>query len=96
MSIISRTRPPVKPTRKAPCSARPFGEGIFPSHEPRRMPYTAADLAWAAVALNENATDYDVLSPGPAPICGGSPEPDWDAMAAEFEAQDRIERGYCL
>ena len=96
MSIFTRTRPPVKPSGKAPHSARPFGEGIFPDREPRRMPYTASDLAWAAVALNEDATDYDVLIPRPAPICGGSPEPDWDALAWEAAAQARLERGHCL
>jgi hypothetical protein len=96
MSSITRTRPPVKPTRHPPRLARLFGEGIFPSHEPRRMPYTAADQAWAAQHFNEDATDYDVLIPGPAPIRGGSPEPDWDAMAWEAAAQARLERGHCL
>jgi hypothetical protein len=92
MSIFTRTRPPVKPTRKAPRSARPFGEGIL--GRPARFVPSDADLAWAAQNLNEGATDYDVLTSGPAPIRGGSPEPDWDALAAE--AQDRLERGYCL
>jgi hypothetical protein len=76
MTIIVLTRPRVKPTRRTARPARPFGTGIFE----RRMPYTAADLAWAAAELNENATDYDV-------------EPDYDHLAAEAEAQARIEAG---
>jgi hypothetical protein len=93
MSIFTRTRPSVKPTRHTPRPARPFGEEIYPDRE-RRMPYSAADLEWAARELNENATDYEVLIPGPAPIRGGSS--DWDAMAWEAAAQARLERGHCL
>ena len=43
-------------------SARPFALGISARRE-HRMPYTAADLAWAAQHLNENATGYDVIFP---------------------------------
>ena len=92
MSSIIRSRPPVKPTRPA----RPFGEGILPDRSERRMPYTAADLQWAAETSPFADERYDVLIPGPAPIRGGSPEPDWDAMAWEAAAQARLERGHCL
>jgi hypothetical protein len=73
MSIITRTRPPVKPTRKFPRPDRPFGEGIFT----RRMPYTAADLAWAAVELNKDATDFDVAL---------EEELEWPGSRSEYEA----------
>jgi hypothetical protein len=43
------------------------------------MPYTQADLDWAAQNLNTDAADYD--------------EPDYDALAGEAEAQARIEAG---
>jgi hypothetical protein len=37
-------------------SARSFALGISARSE-HRMPYTSADLKWAAQNLNENATD---------------------------------------
>jgi hypothetical protein len=79
-------------------NVKPFAAGLIlnrpgrPRGE-RRMPYTAADLAWAAYELNKNTQDYEVIPP---PIRGGSPEadePDWDAMAAESHATDCLERG---
>jgi hypothetical protein len=51
MSIIAPPRPVVKRDH----------EDRAPDHDLEREPYTAADLAWAAVALNENATDFDVI-----------------------------------
>jgi hypothetical protein len=50
MSIIVRPHPAVKPDR----------EDLFPDSPDRSEPYTQADLDWAAVALNEDATDFDV------------------------------------
>jgi hypothetical protein len=79
MTILCITRPQVKPTRRTARKATTFGEGIFE----RRMPYTQADLDWAAQNLNTDATDDDV-------------EPDYDAMAGEAEAQARIEAGCIL
>jgi hypothetical protein len=49
--IFAPPRPAVKPSR----------EGIFPDPDEHREPYTQADLEWAAVALNEDATDYEVI-----------------------------------
>lgn len=95
MSIIHRTRPQVKSARKIARPARPFGEGIFPARE-RRMPFTAADLAWAAFELNKDTRDYEVLVPGPAPISGGSPDADWDALADEALALARLDMGLCF
>jgi hypothetical protein len=94
MTILCITRPPVKPTQHAVRPARPFGEGILSS--PARFVPSDANLAWAAQNLNDDATDYDVLTPELAPIRGGAPELDWDAMAWEDAAQARLERGHCL
>jgi hypothetical protein len=60
------------------------------------MPFTEADLQWAAETSPFANERYDLLISGPTPIHEGSREPNWDAMAAELEAQDRIERGYSL
>ena len=68
MSIFTRSRPPVKSARHATRSARPFGEGILPSHEPRRMPYTAADLQWAAETSPFANEYYDVVGPSDADL----------------------------
>ena len=67
MSIIVRTRPPVKPSR----------EDLVPDPTLDRMPYTQADLAWAAVALNEHATDFDVAL---------EEELEWPGTRDEYEA----------
>jgi hypothetical protein len=48
-----------------------------------RMPYTAADLEWADYELNTDGTDYDVV-------------PDYDRMAGEWVALDRLEKGCYL
>jgi hypothetical protein len=66
MSIIVRTRPPVKPSR----------DGLAPDHDEHRMPYTRADLDWAAAALNEDATDFDVAE---------GPELEWPGTRDEYE-----------
>lgn len=61
---------------------RTFGRGILASRPTYHAPYTAADAIWAAENLNAAATDYDVV--------------DFDVMAADAAAMDRIEAGYCL
>jgi hypothetical protein len=86
MSIITRTRPPVKPSR----------EDLAPDHDEHRMPYTAADLDWAAVALNEDATDFDVALEEELEWPGSSEEYErWlDAIAptkGELEHRDRCD-----
>jgi hypothetical protein len=53
-------------------------------------------MQWAAETSPFANEHYDVLTPGPAPIRGGSPEPDWNAMVWEAAAQARLERGHCL
>jgi hypothetical protein len=61
-----------------------FARGILPlngQHDGRK-PYTQADLDWAAAALNDDTTSFDV-------------EPDYDAMAEESAALDRLTAG-CL
>jgi hypothetical protein len=95
MSIFTCTRPPVKATPHALRSARPFGEGIFPARRVCFVP-SAEDMQWAAETSPFANERYDVVRPNPAPIREESPEPDWDALVAEYEAQDRLERGYCL
>jgi hypothetical protein len=51
MSIIAPPHPVVKPDHA----------DLAPDPILDRAPYTAADLAWAAVALNEHAADFEVL-----------------------------------
>jgi hypothetical protein len=80
--------------------ARTFAVGLIDTETGRLVrpaPYTAADLAWAAAELNRDATDYDVIEAAPKSISGGSPEaePDWDRLAAESAALDRLEMGLC-
>jgi hypothetical protein len=80
MSIISRTRPPVKPTRIKPRPAAPFGIGILAARPVDALPCcTVSDMEWWARQSNQDATDYDVLA---------------DAMALESAAQDAYERGF--
>ena len=80
MSTIFDSARVVKP-------ARPFARGIAPARQPRRMPYAAADLAWAAQHLNENATDYDLAGPSDA---------DFDFAAGCAMAEARMCAGYPL
>jgi hypothetical protein len=79
MCIITRPRPIVNPV----ALDTPADE---PATENAPTPYTAEDLEWAAVALNENATDYDVEHDYDV-------EPDYDSLAGEAEAQARYEAG---
>ena len=94
MSIFARTRPPVKPSRHTPRPDRPFAEGIFPSHEPRRMPYTAADLQWAAETSPFANERYDVLIPGMAlRSVGVAPDPigtPWQEAAARAASRSVV------
>lgn len=48
MSIITRTRPEVKPTRRTVKTSRRFGEGILPSYPTFVRTWTDEDEAWAA------------------------------------------------
>jgi hypothetical protein len=90
MAIFNRTRPVVKPTRKAARDIRPFGEGVYPDRT-RRSGHTLADEAWAAYELNKDTKDYEVIPP---PISGGAPVMSrWDQMAGESLAVSRHERG---
>ena len=66
MSIIVRTRPAVKP----------IVEDLSPDSPDRREPFTTADLDWTAVALNEHATDYEVIE---------HEELEWPGTRDEFE-----------
>ncbi|HMB04467.1 MAG TPA: hypothetical protein VKP69_12110 [Isosphaeraceae bacterium] len=66
MSIITHTRPPVKPDR----------EDIAPDHDLERMSYTQSDRDWAAVALNEHATDFDAIE---------DEELEWPGTREEYE-----------
>jgi hypothetical protein len=86
MSIISRPRPPVKPTRRAIPSARPFGEGILLDRGERRMPFTQADLDWAAQTFNGDAADSDA-TPSDA---------DLDFAAGCAMAQALMDAGFSL
>jgi hypothetical protein len=70
--------------RRVKSACHNFALGLVkPACHERREPYSAADLEWAAVELNKEATDYDV-------------EPDYDALAGEAEAQARLDMGWCL
>jgi hypothetical protein len=82
MTILFDATRPVKLTE-----ARRFAEGLARRPSVRRMPYTAADLEWAAYELNKDATNYEVLA------CGQDRE--WDRRASEAFALDRLEAG-CL
>ena len=66
MSIIVRPRPAGKQTV----------EDLVPDPTLDRMPYTQADLAWAAVALNEHAVDFDVIE---------DEELEWPGTRDEYE-----------
>lgn len=57
--MFSRTKPPVKPTRVAPRSTRRFGAGILATHPCYRVPFTAADAAWAAEVFDSGPDDAD-------------------------------------
>ncbi|MGP0069008.1 MAG: hypothetical protein ACLQGP_36085 [Isosphaeraceae bacterium] len=73
MSVIAAIHTVVKTGN----ATHPFGAGILRSVPfAGRMPFTQADLDWAAAAFADDATD---------------PEPDWDAMALEAEYQDRLD-----
>lgn len=58
--LAIKVTPPVAPVTPAPAPR--------PHPQPRRMPYTAADLAWAAQELNQDARDYEVVRPARQPV----------------------------
>src|SRR5262245_48766050 len=78
-AILSPARREVKRTLNTARRPGRFGDGILD----RRMPYTAADVAWASYELNKDSTDYDIVL-------------DFDRLAGESWALDRLERGCCL
>ncbi len=63
---------------------RMFALGLAKPNRERVAPYTAADLAWAAAALNADATDYAVEGPADFVL---------DLMAAESAAFDAYVAG---
>lgn len=62
--------------------SRPFATGLSMA---ARKPYSAADAAWWAAESNAAAPDYVVIGPSDAAI---------DAQFAEYEALERLCRGY--
>jgi hypothetical protein len=78
MSIISRTRPPVKPTRIKPRPAAPFGFGILRSLPSDHLQVPLSDLEWAAMAFNLDTDSFDVAD---------------EFAAAEASAFDALESG---
>lgn len=83
MTILFDATRPVKTRRR-----RPFAAGLS---EPKREPYTGADLAWAAQALNENSEVYVVVRYRDEPAARleqRAGEAAWyDTMAAQTEAR---------
>jgi hypothetical protein len=86
MSIITRPRPPVKPTRNAPRHTHPFGEGIRPARRARFVP-SAEDMPWAAETSPFADERYDVI---------GSTDADLDFAAGCAMAQVRMDAGFSL
>ena len=89
MTTLTRPAPAVKPTRNAsrpaasngPARADADGDGLGPA---------AADDRWHA----EQSTDPHFTGPTPVEALD-APEPDWDALAEESAALDRLCAG-CL
>jgi hypothetical protein len=58
--MMTRTRPPVKILRRSPRPTTRFGSGLTPYvPDAGRMPYTAADLAWAAQAFESDDAELE-------------------------------------
>ena len=86
MTTLTAPRPAVKPTRPgASRPAAPEVDGFTWEIGPN-----AADDRWHA----EQSTDYHFDGPTPTEVLDG-PEPDWDALAEESAALDRLCAG-CL
>lgn len=91
MSILTRTRPQVKPTPTESTrvlfdatrrTVSPhFGLGILPSCPTFRAPAPFEDMQWAAEYFGRTTVDYDVV--------------ELEARAAESAALDRLEMGLC-
>jgi hypothetical protein len=59
VSMLTKTRR-VKPTRRSPRPTTRFGSGLTPyTPDAGRMPYTAADLAWAAQAFESDDAELE-------------------------------------
>jgi hypothetical protein len=86
MTTLTALRPAVKPTRPvARCPAAPEADGF-----PWELGPDAADDRWHA----EQSTDHHFTGPTPVEVLH-APEPDWDALAEESAALDRLCAG-CL
>jgi hypothetical protein len=86
MTTLTAPRPAVKPTRPgASRPAAPEVDGVTWELGPN-----AADDRWHA----EQSTDHHFDGPTPAEVLD-APEPDWDALAEESAALDRLCAG-CL
>lgn len=69
-------------TRKS--TRRHFASGLARPNRERPAPFTAADLAWAAGALNANTRTYEVVGPADSVV---------DQAAGEAAALDLMEAG---
>ena len=87
MATLIAPRPAVKATRRAALDgpAAPEADGFTWEIGP-----AAADDRWHA----EQSTDHHFTGPTPVEVLDG-PEPDWDALAEESAALDRLCAG-CL
>jgi hypothetical protein len=86
---VKRTLAPVEPNRSRVLfdatrrikAPYVFGKGLLASVPTDRRDHTAADEAWAAESFNGSDWDNNTVL---------------EQRAAESEALDRLERGYCL
>jgi len=88
MATLTAPRPAVKPTR--PVASRPAAHDWPAYPEVDGFTWDAADERWHA----EQSTGHHFDGPPPNEVLDG-PEPDWDALADESAALDRLCAG-CL
>jgi hypothetical protein len=92
MTTLTTPRPAVKPTR--PGASRPAALDGTAAPEVDGFTWelgpAAADDRWHA----EQSTDHHFTGPTPVEVLDG-PDPDWDALAEESAALDRLCAG-CL
>src|SRR6476660_6017823 len=77
MTTIRRPSRTVKPTH-TPAATWPAwtdADRWVPAIDPPHAP-DADDAAWHAANSPTRDDDYEVLAPGPAPVRGGSPDPE--------------------
>jgi hypothetical protein len=82
MAIISTRTRRVKPVRKSPRPAAPFGQGLYPKRT--RLEPSDADRQWAAQVFGADA-DWDARMAD-----ADQPEPDWDMLAGEAACLDAM------